>query len=124
VLRGVVLSQQCGTACVIVHMEQMLPTWRPCCVLLPADILPGQGLYQLNETWKAFNCNSNNYGVANVTFGLAARPCRCVLAYTQAAAAAHWWAVASKLCNSCCLHAVVAGQQALPHCIAQHIIQI
>jgi hypothetical protein len=71
------------------------------CITVPADILPGQGLYpvyhnvwlnetdlnQLNETypdqlnqtaqaWRAINCNSRNYGVANVTYGLARRPCR------------------------------------------------
>jgi hypothetical protein len=32
-------------------------------VLLPADIQPGQGLYYLTtlNTWRAVNCDKNNY---------------------------------------------------------------
>jgi hypothetical protein len=54
------------------------------CVTVPADILPGQGLYpdQLNQTWTAVNCNSSSYGVPNTTYGRAFRPCRCVTALT------------------------------------------
>lgn len=37
-----------------------------------ADIQPGQGL----SAQAAQNCNSNNYGVANKTYGIALNPCR------------------------------------------------
>lgn len=52
----------------------------PCvsCVLPPTDILPGQGLYytSITATWRARNCETNNYGVANLTYGLSPAPCR------------------------------------------------
>jgi hypothetical protein len=50
-------------------------------LLLPADIMPGQGLYYTSTTatWRARNCDSNNYGVANITFGLTPSPCRVSL---------------------------------------------
>ncbi len=50
-----------------------------CCPLLAcADIKPGQGMYFSPATNKytAVNCASDNYGVSNTTYGLAAYPCR------------------------------------------------
>lgn len=43
-----------------------------------AVIQAGQGLlYQaLENSWRAVNCDSNNYGVANETYGLTPAPCR------------------------------------------------
>ena len=45
---------------------------------LSADIKAGQGMYFSPATSKytAVNCETNNYGVANTTYGLAAYPCR------------------------------------------------
>lgn len=42
-----------------------------------SDILPGQGLYYatIDKSWRAKNCDSNNYGTANKTYGLTPRPC-------------------------------------------------
>lgn len=44
----------------------------------PTDILPGQGLYYTTTTqsWRAKDCNLNNYGVTNKTYGLTPYPCR------------------------------------------------
>lgn len=41
-------------------------------------IMPGQGLYfsTLTNTWRARNCDSNSYGVANKTYGLTPAACR------------------------------------------------
>jgi len=43
----------------------------------PADILPGQGLFYqtTTKTWRAQDCTYNNYGVANITYGLTPAPC-------------------------------------------------
>ena len=40
--------------------------------------MPGQGLYYttLTQTWRAKNCITNSYGVANKTFGLTPYSCR------------------------------------------------
>jgi hypothetical protein len=40
--------------------------------------MPGQGLYYLTltKTFRAKNCDSNNYGVSNITTGLAPFTCR------------------------------------------------
>lgn len=40
--------------------------------------MPGQGLYfsTLTGTWRARNCDSNSYGVANKTYGLTPAACR------------------------------------------------
>jgi hypothetical protein len=40
--------------------------------------MPGQGLYfsTLTNTWRARNCDSNSYGVANKTYGLTPAACR------------------------------------------------
>lgn len=42
------------------------------------DIQPGQGLLyaSLSKTWRAQNCNKNNYGVSAITYGLTPAPCR------------------------------------------------
>jgi hypothetical protein len=47
-------------------------------LLLPADINPGQGMYfsAATNAYRAVSCDTNNYGVANLTYGLAAFPCR------------------------------------------------
>ena len=39
----------------------------------------GQGLYfeSTTSTWRARNCTTNNYGVANRTYGLQLAACRC-----------------------------------------------
>lgn len=49
-----------------------------CLYSLSADIQAGQGLYfsSTTATWRARNCSSNNYGVANLTYGLTPAPCR------------------------------------------------
>lgn len=49
------------------------------CACVFADIQPGQGLYyQLTtQTYRARNCDINNYGVAAITYGLTPFPCRC-----------------------------------------------
>lgn len=41
-------------------------------------IVAGQGLYYnaAAQSFRAVNCSSNNYGVANTTYGLSASPCR------------------------------------------------
>jgi hypothetical protein len=46
----------------------------------PADIMPGQGLYYstLTQSWRARNCDTNNYGVNNRTYGLTPFACRYV----------------------------------------------
>ena len=43
-----------------------------------ADIQPGQGLYYetLTKTWRAKNCDTNAYGVANTTYGLTPAACK------------------------------------------------
>jgi hypothetical protein len=48
------------------------------CVFCPADIQAGQGLYfeTLTKTWRVKNCDTNNYGVQNITYGLTPSPCR------------------------------------------------
>jgi len=45
---------------------------------LHADILAGQGMYfsVATNAYRAVNCSSDNFGVANTTYGLAAYPCR------------------------------------------------
>lgn len=47
-------------------------------VLNATDIQAGQGLYYetITGSWRAKDCANNSYGVTNVTFGLAAAPCR------------------------------------------------
>lgn len=49
------------------------------CGINAADIQPGQGLYYstLTQSWRARNCDSNNYGVTNRTYGLTPSACRC-----------------------------------------------
>lgn len=41
-------------------------------------ILPGQGLYYstITGSWRARNCDSDSYGVSNITYGLTPAPCR------------------------------------------------
>jgi hypothetical protein len=69
------IAETCCIIILLLHCLSFILLLSVACV--PADILPGQGLYpdQLNQTWRAVNCNSSNYGVANVTYGLAFRPC-------------------------------------------------
>lgn len=45
---------------------------------LPAVITPGQGMYfsAASNAYRAVNCDSNSYGVKDLTYGLAAFPCR------------------------------------------------
>lgn len=61
--------------------EPLNPPCCPCLVTLRSsltDILPGQGLYfeTLAQSWRARNCDGNEYGVDKVTYGLSAFPCR------------------------------------------------
>jgi hypothetical protein len=51
------------------------------CVHL-ADIKPGQGMYfnAATNTYRSFDCGSNNYGVKAATYGLSATPCHDCLA--------------------------------------------
>jgi hypothetical protein len=45
------------------------------------NIQRGQGLYFESTTlaWRARNCTTNNWGVANRTYGLQLAACRCVV---------------------------------------------
>jgi hypothetical protein len=56
----------------------LLPHLSPSLAASAADIQPGQGLYfeTLEGTYRARNCDSNAYGVANRTYGLTPAPCR------------------------------------------------
>lgn len=42
------------------------------------DIMPGQGMYlsSISNTFRAVNCDTDSYGVANITYGLSVLPCR------------------------------------------------
>jgi len=48
-----------------------------CCVVV-ADIKAGQGMYYspASQAFYASNCDFNNYGAPNITYGLSAFPCR------------------------------------------------
>lgn len=68
---------RCTNAIISVRWPGPCAAFTACC-LLPADIQTGQGLYfeTLTKTYRAKDCDSNSYGVSNVTYGLNPDPCR------------------------------------------------